>query len=137
MMVRDLRELQGDLTKVLQTATDASIPVIIEQKCSASGLQLSLQVDSDLTCFRGHFPGHPVLPGVVQVQWAVEISRLLLDFCKPPGEILRLKFKSIIVPPQRVELLLARRSAADITFDYFSGDNVYSQGLLRFDENRA
>jgi len=32
-------------------------------------VRLELAVAPDLPCFEGHFPGVPVLPGVVQLDW--------------------------------------------------------------------
>lgn len=135
MLVQDPKVLQRDLANMLSSASDSSIPQIIAQDSAGSELRLSLQIDAEMACFRGHFPGNPVLPGVVQLQWAVEVSRLLLHYVRPPRQILRLKFKSIVVPPKRIELQLTQRTAINIAFTYFSEGKTYSQGLLRFDEN--
>ena len=46
------------------------LPAVLER----SGHTFTLAMDPDLTAFQGHFPGHPVLPGVVQVDWAVRFG---------------------------------------------------------------
>ncbi|MEO8249499.1 MAG: 3-hydroxyacyl-ACP dehydratase [Burkholderiales bacterium] len=34
-------------------------------------IELTLQVDPAHPAFAGHFPGHPILPGVVLLDWAI------------------------------------------------------------------
>ena len=43
--------------------------------------------------FQGHFPGQPVLPGIVQLHLAVLVCRALYGFDDAPQEVKRLKFK--------------------------------------------
>ena len=40
--------------------------LINEQK-----IQLKLKIDEDLFWFQGHFEQHPILAGVVQVDWVI------------------------------------------------------------------
>ena len=46
--------------------------------------------------FQGHFPGNPILPGIVQLHWAIGFSMGLLGFSEAPHDIKRLKFKNIV-----------------------------------------
>ena len=55
-------------------------------------------VPTGLDCLRGHFPGQPVLPGVLQLLWAQE----LLARWRPSlqvREVRQLKFRVPIAPP--------------------------------------
>ncbi|MGH8222879.1 MAG: hypothetical protein ACREQZ_07880 [Woeseiaceae bacterium] len=134
MPARNPKELQRGLATALGAEKDPSVPEILTLEPGDGELRVTLHVGADMPCFRGHFPGNPVLPGVLQLQWAVEISRLNFGFSRPPSQILRLKFKSIVVPPSRIELRITRGAGADVTFSYASEAGTHSQGLLRFDE---
>ena len=49
-------------------------PVVARTMDEAGRLHLSLQLECDLPCFAGHFPGVAVLPGVAQLAWAVHFA---------------------------------------------------------------
>jgi 3-hydroxymyristoyl/3-hydroxydecanoyl-(acyl carrier protein) dehydratase len=100
-------------------------------------LRLRLDIDTDLDFFRGHFPGMPVLPGVVQLDWAVAAAREHFRLGPGPLDIRRLKFKSVLSPPARVDLVLARITPATVHFSFSAGDVEYSEGRLHFPETRA
>lgn len=109
-----------------------NLPPILAERRSADGVALDLAVTEDLDVFRGHFPGLPVLPGVVQVDWALRLakSQQLVD----SGAELRdfqVKFRNVIRPPLTLTLTLrwdaARRR---IQFDYRSGTVAMSSGRL-------
>jgi len=48
------------------------------QRAAPDGLELDLRVPPDLEYFAGHFPGIPILPGVVQIDWSVRLGRARL-----------------------------------------------------------
>jgi 3-hydroxyacyl-[acyl-carrier-protein] dehydratase len=45
---------------------------------SKEHIETSWLVRQDLECFRGHYPGHPVLPGVLICEHAIQSGALLL-----------------------------------------------------------
>ena len=96
--------------------------------------RFEFDISEDLSWFRGHFPGFPVLPGVVQLRWAVELAQENFGFEGGPHEIMRLKFKSIIVPPVAIELTLTQTAPAQAQFKYTGQGKEYSQGRLVFAE---
>ena len=91
-----------------------------------------MDLSPDLGCFRGHFPGNPVLAGVVQLHWAVTVSLILFEFRDAPLEIKRLKFKSVVTPPRTIELALNRPCGNEVQFEYSSLGQQHSQGRLLF-----
>lgn len=109
-------------------------PTILSQSRDGDALQFELEISEDLSWFTGHFPGLPVLPGVVQLRWAVELAQQHFGIETGPQEVLRLKFKSVVVPPRNIVLTLSRSGDAEAAFEYTGPGEVYSKGKLKFSE---
>lgn len=96
-------------------------------------LVLELHVPAELAHFDGHFPGLPVLPGVVQVDWAVRFARERLALA---GDFLRLenlKFLALVRPGSRLQLeLRLEPDGGLLAFAYASGARKCSSGRLVF-----
>jgi hypothetical protein len=104
-------------------------------------LALTLALDPDLLAFQGHFPGDPILPGVVQVDWAIRFGT---EAFGPLGRFCGLdqvKFLGLIRPGERVELQLgwAPDPVAEgapgggmLRFKYLVEGVVRSTGAARF-----
>lgn len=111
-------------------------PNILSCREDGDTRRFELAITEELIWFRGHFPGYPVLPGVVQLRWAVELSQECFGLEAGPREVMRLKFKSIIVPPLDIELTLTRVGPTETQFAYAGQGHEYSQGRLIYFENR-
>jgi acyl-CoA synthetase (AMP-forming)/AMP-acid ligase II/3-hydroxymyristoyl/3-hydroxydecanoyl-(acyl carrier protein) dehydratase len=101
---------------------------------------LELTAPPDLLYFDGHFDVAPILPGVVQVDWAIHYGRAY--FALPPqfAGINALKFQQVIGPDQPVLLELLHDSAkATLTFQYHSDAGKHASGrvLLRAEGGHA
>ena len=107
--------------------------------CSEAENQTVLQLDVSpkLAWFRGHFPGQPILPGVVQLHWAAIVASRLFGYDCPPQRIKRLKFSNVIIPPCVVELLLERYGLHEVQFRVRGESEQHSQGRLVFAEHDA
>lgn len=99
---------------------------------SGGEVTLRLEVTPELAWFRGHFPGEPVLPGIVQLHWAAEVASALFSLDGPPRHIKRLKFSNIVVPPRTIELVLVRHKDHEVQFTIRSADQQHAQGRLVF-----
>ena len=113
-----------------------NFPTLISRTEEGDTRRFEFDISEDLSWFRGHFPGFPVLPGVVQLRWAVELAQENFGFEAGPNEVMRLKFKSIIVPPVAVVLTLTQTGPAQAQFKYTGQDQEFSQGRLIFAESR-
>jgi acyl-coenzyme A synthetase/AMP-(fatty) acid ligase/3-hydroxymyristoyl/3-hydroxydecanoyl-(acyl carrier protein) dehydratase len=127
---RLLRQLpfnsQGKLpqaqVEALLLAERTRLPEVLDHSRDGDEQVLQLQVPPDLAHFSGHFPKAPVLPGVVQVDWALSLARQHLDLpprfagmevlkfqqLVRPGDLLRLSLK---FDPERGKLYFAFTSA--------------------------
>lgn len=84
---------------------------LVDVRPGAAGVRYLLYVHPSIRWFEGHFPGRPLLPGVVQVDWAVRYAALQ-GF--PPADFTGLsgvKFPASVTPGSVVALTL--RGAAD------------------------
>lgn len=115
-----------------QDEVSVGLPRILSIDGDASQRTYQLAIDVDLECFVGHFPGRPVLAGIVQVHWAVMFSASCFGFKQVPVEIKRLKFKNVVVPPAILKLSLVRVTETDVTFAYAGAGRQCSEGRLIF-----
>jgi 3-hydroxymyristoyl/3-hydroxydecanoyl-(acyl carrier protein) dehydratase len=94
----------------------------------------TLRMDPDLLGFQGHFPGDPVLPGVVQVDWAVRFGTEAFGPMGAFRGLGQLKFHQVIRPERTLELHLALdRARGALRFSYQDGPDVLSAGVVQFE----
>lgn len=85
----------------------ARMPRVISVEGGEDSAALVLAVPEDLIWFPGHFPGNPVLPGVVLVDWAMQLAdgHLTLPGCF--AGLRTVKFHRRVRPGDRLILELA------------------------------
>jgi 3-hydroxymyristoyl/3-hydroxydecanoyl-(acyl carrier protein) dehydratase len=105
---------------------------VLDIEQSPDRLVARLAVPANLDWFRGHFPGEPVLPGIIQTHWAAQFARAAFDYAGQPQRIKRLKFKQVVVPPQELAFVLTRTAAGEVQFAYSSAAGQHSEGRLVF-----
>lgn len=81
-------------------------PEVLERVCHEDEWRLQLAIPPDLAYFSGHFPLTPVLPGVVQVDWALALGQQLLELPERFAGMEVLKFQQLVRPGDRIELHL-------------------------------
>lgn len=97
--------------------------------------RLLLEIDPDLSWFKGHFPEQPILAGVVQLHWAGLLTQKLFGFREMPASVARLKFQHVVIPPAVLDLKLTLLSPQSVHFRYSSDAGIHSQGRLNFQES--
>ncbi len=117
---------------VSSTKLNQTLPPVLSIIRDLDQHRLLFDLSPDLPWFEGHFPGYPVLAGIVQLHWAVSCSIGLLGFKSPPVEVVRLKYKNVIVPPAIVELSLLQVKKHEVQFEFTSPDKIHSLGRLIF-----
>lgn len=114
------------------------VPDIVSSQVSAGSAVYALDITPDLHAFEGHYPGNPILPGVVQVDWAMRFARDAFAGSSAPVDwsdfagVEQLKFHKIIKPGERLELHLTWNAAAGkLGFSYESAGERKSSGQIR------
>ncbi|MCE1229699.1 MAG: thioester dehydrase [Firmicutes bacterium] len=95
--------------------------------------RFDLRLDADHLAFEGHFPGNPILPGVIQVDWAIRLGE---EAFGPLGRfqgLQNLKFMDLARPGEELSLFLTF-DGAKLTFRYEGQEKRKSSGVVLFGE---
>ena len=110
---------------------------IINTTSLDGGHIVTLKLSPELSVFEGHFPGNPILAGVVQIHWATIYAA---DLYGPMGEfhgMEQVKFFSLIKAGDPLELRLSYDSERSrLKFGYFSKTAPKSSGVIVFGGSR-
>lgn len=114
---------------------DAGQPLLIRDHRSADTLLQAFHVPADLSWFSGHFPDQPILPGIVQVKFAVDGVASLLGRPAGPRTLQQLKFKAPIRPDQVVQMAIQVADGGEAAaFTFRSAAGEHSSGRLVYGE---
>jgi len=92
--------------------------------------------------FQGHFPGNPIMPGVLQIEALAQAGGILAIHCLPPGEydtyflkIDNCKFKMKVLPGDTLLLKLEllgpiRRGICEMIGTVFVGNKIAAEATL-------
>jgi acyl-CoA synthetase (AMP-forming)/AMP-acid ligase II/3-hydroxymyristoyl/3-hydroxydecanoyl-(acyl carrier protein) dehydratase len=109
------------------------LPAVRVLESTPERVLLELTVPADLLYFDGHFTVAPVLPGVVQVDWAIFYGRSHFALHPAFRAISALKFQQMIRPGRPVQLELVHDRAKDtLNFRYISEAGAHASGRILF-----
>ncbi|MBB6093390.1 3-hydroxymyristoyl/3-hydroxydecanoyl-(acyl carrier protein) dehydratase [Povalibacter uvarum] len=110
------------------------IPEIGRVQRTDTGVRLDFAVPASLEYFEGHFPGCALLPGVVQIGWAIEFARQHIPFDASFRSLAGVKFTRVIQPGASITLLLSfDRDRNELTFEYQVDGQPCSGGRALFE----
>ena len=113
-------------------------PEVLSHTRTQEELLLQMKVPPDLAYFSGHFPTAPVLPGVVQVQWAHTLAVEWLNLPPRFGGMEVLKFQQLVRPGDTLELSLRfDAERAKLYFAFRHQGAPCSSGRLLFETAHA
>ena len=95
-------------------------------KLSDNATPTELHVPHDHPSFAGHFPGHPVLPGVVLLSMVIEALQSRLG---TPAQIDQAKFLSPVLPGDTLALNVTTQGNS-LQFELTRGDIAVARGQL-------
>jgi len=127
---------QAALLALFEERPRPTLPEVLSQQREATELRLQLLMPPELFYFQGHFPERPILPGVVQIAWAMHFGRQL--FCDDLAfkALEAIKFQNFVVPSQQLVLTLSwSAEKAKLTFSYQSDKGAHSSGRIVLQKN--
>lgn len=106
------------------------LPEILAESGTGDRAEFSLRVPPDLA----HFPGQPILPGVVQIDWAVRLAKRHFELSAECFSALRgLKFTSPVLPGATLQLSLTWvADKSRLEFSYRAGERPCAAGQIVF-----
>lgn len=112
-------------------------PDILSHNVADNQLALELMINPELDAFAGHFDQFPIIPGVVQISWALHFFSSFLSGSPESSEtrqviaIKTLKFQHVITPNSRVKLDLSFDDNKQmLTFRFYNSQHQYSSGKI-------
>jgi 4-coumarate--CoA ligase (photoactive yellow protein activation family) len=119
------------LAAVFETPAD-SVEILAEAR-QGDEFFYELHVPRTLIHFAGHFPGLPILPGVVQVDWAVRLAATRVPAVRNVASIDRLKFMAPVPPGAHLKLTLVHDVARlRAQFTYRLGERDCASGVITY-----
>lgn len=112
------------------------LPQILSSSADGASATYRLRVPQDLAHFTGHFPGFPILPGIVQLDWALRLGRRHFAGLDESRGVDNFKCQALVFPDAELSLEL-RRDEAALHFRFFDDRRTYSSGKILFDRTPA
>ena len=111
------------------------LPELISVSSESNQCVIELRIPTDLAYFPGHFPVRSILPGVVQIDWAIHFARQHFAILGVFSTMEVLKFQQIIVPGNQLRLSLEYRPEnGKLYFDYSNAEHKFSSGRVVFSQ---
>lgn len=134
------RDAQGKLpTRALAALFEAgeAKPRIVAEQRDDERITRTLEIPADLAGIEGHFEGYPVVPGVMQIGWALEAAAELLGAPPRVRQLDGVKFPALLRPESRVELEVVLDDGGErLRFTLRTGDETTATGRCRLGEAR-
>jgi 3-hydroxymyristoyl/3-hydroxydecanoyl-(acyl carrier protein) dehydratase len=99
-----------------------------------NGWHLSVRIPESSPLFAGHFPGHPILPGVAHLAL---VTRALSDWQGREVALTRVrgwKLRQPVQPGETLEIRLTRRGEGEVDFVLERAGEAVSRGLAEIVE---
>lgn len=111
-------------------SVNISFPLILNQKVTSESAEFELIFPNHSNFFKGHFEGFPIVPGVVELYFAVFFANQAFNnVLDVPQTVKKLKFSNLIKPDEKVSFLLFDKEKS-IDFIIKSQDNICASGLF-------
>ena len=89
------------------------IDTIFDQAADNGDGSCTFSVPGDFSGYRGHFPGNPILPGIVQLSFIRRLAERRLGLPLRLAGVRRIKYLRVVTPDMPVMLKLDLESQAE------------------------
>lgn len=93
---------------------------------------VALNIPADHPAYAGHFPGRPILPGVVLLDAALHALALQHGLPAMTGQLKSAKFLSPVEPGEALNLHASGTPASGFRFDIRCGERAVASGGIDF-----
>ncbi len=100
-------------------------------------LTLALTVAADHPAYVGHFPGQPILPGVVLLDEALFALAAALGLPAATAHIQSAKFLSPVQPGEKLQLDYAASPTGAFRFELKASGRAVASGVLAFAQSEG
>ncbi len=114
----------------MKNSIEALLPSIHYVDQHDNKVLLNLTLNANLRCFRGHFEDVAIVPGVVQLDWAITFARMYLNMLGNVQTVSVLKFQKLLLPDMKVVLEIVKKSPQKFTFSYSMGTDKFSSARV-------
>lgn len=90
----------------------------------------ALRIAADHPAFAGHFPGSPIVPGVVLLDEALVAIAAALQVRVDRCRLAQVKFRSVVRPGQALALSFESTSPGTVRFLIATGSVAVAEGTL-------
>jgi 3-hydroxymyristoyl/3-hydroxydecanoyl-(acyl carrier protein) dehydratase len=110
------------------------LPIVVTQRRYNMRCEVDLIINPDNPWFQGHFPDQPILPGVVQIGWAVHFASEIYGVNPNVNTLEQIKFRRPMLPNMQFTLLLTTDiNQKKLRYEYRDLEHSYSSGTLHFE----
>ena len=117
-----------ELRRILES--DFSEPRVTNVTRADGAWSADLTFDADAFYFQGHFPGFPILPGVVQLGTAHHFAEVFERVPLRLSLVKKLKFSRLVRPGETIRFTLERKVDGEYSFRYAAGGELCSSGVM-------
>ncbi len=132
-----LQRVADDFSTVTELHTaitgDARKPLVLQQGGDGAAGSAVLWVSPSLTCFKGHFPLQPVVPGVVLMGWVVDEIRRRRPYAPDILEFRQVKFQRVVTPCGTLKTSWTLTDGSLATYVVGSSEGVNAKGQCVFE----
>jgi acyl-coenzyme A synthetase/AMP-(fatty) acid ligase len=114
---------------ILKLFKNSIFPDVKNINYQGDKLILDIHIEAHLDCFEGHFEGLPILPGVIQLDWASYYAGKYFNLIAGFAGAEAIKFIKIISPDEHLTLILEQKNNK-VYFSYEKEHEIYSSGKL-------
>ena len=109
------------------------LPEVLDCETAAESVVLVLRIPERLAYFVGHFDQIAIVPGVVQIHWAIHYAKQYLGLVRVFSHMEVIKFRELLLAGQQVGLHLRYTDKVRrLEFVYRSETAEYGSGRIYF-----